>query len=517
MIDMTLNTCVQDQAVYQVPLEIVSDILSQNGDVLDSVAHSDIITAVAPLLENNQPSPEICAFFSKHCRNSPRSSVVLAMFTPVIYRILKHNMDFGKNPRLQAFVRDFILALHSKENKDEAFRHFIECMHGPSSECPHPRVLPNLVAICLASVATYFQDSNSFRVRADINNEESDSSTDESVLHDEDVMMTFLRMLQLTADFDDWLPALSGMLLPIPFPKVALYHRKLTTSLKYIIGKFADDPRCEVHTAVCGVRDGKPGWLDIFCPSGPACDDGGELFSTMLQKLISCCCRRRRFLLSVTPRLFEPVVQLAKKGNKTCLEVVCSMLELDILLKPEQEVQVIQVLKSTEEGRTMYDALCERQLVLQQLREKGGPKSLSLPSKSTDADVARLFSNGPLGNLESLNLAFTHVTSQCAKILIKLPNLKHLNLWSTQFGDDGLELITEHMLELLSLNLCETQVTDQGLRNLSDLKKLIHLNMNSTPLTTRTCRLLQKTLPNLVSMDTRYTEVLDLGEEASFC
>lgn len=65
-------------------------------------------------------------------------------------------------------------------------------------------------------------------------------------------------------------------------------------------------------------------------------------------------------------------------------------------------------------------------------REKGGPKSLSLPSKSTDADVARLFSNGPLGNLESLNLAFTHVTSQCAKILIKLPNLKHLNLWSTQ-------------------------------------------------------------------------------------
>lgn len=43
------------------------------------------------------------------------------------------------------------------------------------------------------------------------------------------------------------------------------------------------------------------------------------------------------------------------------------MLELDILLKPEQEVEVIQVLKSTEEGRIMYDALCERQLVLQQL------------------------------------------------------------------------------------------------------------------------------------------------------
>lgn len=65
-------------------------------------------------------------------------------------------------------------------------------------------------------------------------------------------------------------------------------------------------------------------------------------------------------------------------------------------------------------------------------QEKGGPKSLSLPSKSTDVDVAKLFSAGPLGNLESLNLAFTHVTSGCAETLIKLPNLKQLNLWSTQ-------------------------------------------------------------------------------------
>ena len=67
-----------------------------------------------------------------------------------------------------------------------------------------------------------------------------------------------------------------------------------------------------------------------------------------------------------------------------------------------------------------------------------------------------------------------------------------------QFGDRGLELITEHMHELESLNLCETQVTDDGLRCLVDLKKLSHLNLNSTPLTTRTFRLLTVSSPHLL-------------------
>ena len=38
----------------------------------------------------------------------------------------------------------------------------------------------------------------------------------------------------------------------------------------------------QVHTAVCGVRDGKAGWLDLYCPGGAACDDEGELFSEMV-------------------------------------------------------------------------------------------------------------------------------------------------------------------------------------------------------------------------------------------
>ena len=49
-----------------------------------------------------------------------------------------------------------------------------------------------------------------------------------------------------------------------------------------------------------------------------------------------------------------------------------------------------------------------------------------------DDDLARLLKSGSFGNLQSLNLAFTHVTSACAEYLVQLPALLHLNLWSTQ-------------------------------------------------------------------------------------
>ena len=42
-----------------------------------------------------------------------------------------------------------------------------------------------------------------------------------------------------------------------------------------------------------------------------------------------------------------------------------------------------------------------------------------------------MLDSGSFGNLESLNLAFTRITSDAAKYIIKLPNLQHLNLWAT--------------------------------------------------------------------------------------
>ena len=51
---------------------------------------------------------------------------------------------------------------------------------------------------------------------------------------------------------------------------------------------------------------------------------------------------------------------------------------------------------------------------------------------SKDQDLAAVLRSGSFGNLESLNLAFTRVTSACAEYLIQLPALIHLNLWCTQ-------------------------------------------------------------------------------------
>ena len=31
-------------------------------------------------------------------------------------------------------------------------------MHGPASTCPHPRVLPNLVAVCLAAIYNLYEE-----------------------------------------------------------------------------------------------------------------------------------------------------------------------------------------------------------------------------------------------------------------------------------------------------------------------------------------------------------------------
>ena len=70
-------------------------------------------------------------------------------------------------------------------------------------------------------------------------------------------------------------------------------------------------------------------------------------------------------------------------------------------------------------------------------QQKGGPKKLTLPSKSTDTDLAKMLSSGSFGNLECLSLAFTQVTSACAHELIKLPSLRYLNLWSTQVSGCG--------------------------------------------------------------------------------
>jgi hypothetical protein len=143
------------------------------------------------------------------------------------------------------------------------------------------------------------------------------------------------------------------------------------------------------------------------------------------------------------------------------------MLDFDGVENIENKLKIISALQTTDLGLTMYAKVCEKQAKLFELQKKGGPRKLTLPNRSTDEDLAKLLLSGSFGNLECLSLAFTNVTSACAEYIIKLPSLRYLNLWSTKFGDEGLELISEHLQRLQVLNLCETPVTDKGLACLS--------------------------------------------------
>lgn len=145
---------------------------------------------------------------------------------------------------------------------------------------------------------------------------------------------------------------------------------------------------------------------------------------------------------------------MALRDEHTCQRILADLLEMDVFEdETDLQQQMITTLDSTPAGAKLYDEVCQRQLHLKQLvgldfifvitntliiymslqQKEGGPRKLSLPSRSTDADLARLLSSGgSFGNLECLSLAFTQVTSASAQQLIKLPSLRYLNLWSTQ-------------------------------------------------------------------------------------
>uniref|UniRef100_A0A671L2G8 C-Maf-inducing protein-like n=1 Tax=Sinocyclocheilus anshuiensis TaxID=1608454 RepID=A0A671L2G8_9TELE len=564
LVDMALTSPLQDESIHQAPLHIISTLLAENTN-LSAQDHENIIVAIAPLLENNHPPPDLCEFFCKHCRERPRSMVVIEVFTPVVQRILKHNMDFGKCPRLRLFTQEYILALNELNAGMEVVKKFIHSMHGPTGQCPHPRVLPNLVAVCLAAIYSCYEEfinsrdnspslkeirngcqqqserkppmplrllrpepptppptttlspppalplspppsivnSSEILVELERNNNTTNTlrkAPAEGVsepnlidcllvspalnalsiqlpAHADRVLGCFALILKMLSDYDDWRPALASLLQPIPFPK---------EELKYVIQRFAEDPRQEVHSCLLSVRSGKDGWFQLYSPGGVACDDDGELFASMVHILMGSCYKTKKFLLSLAENKLGPCMLLALRGNQTMVEILCLMLEYNIIENKDTQLQIISTLESTQVGLRMYEQLCDRQRELKELQRKGGPTRLTLPSKSTDADLARLLSSGSFGNLENLSLAFTNVTSACAEQLIKLPSLKQLNLWSTQFGDAGLRLLSEHLACLQVLNLCETPVTDAGLLSLSSMKSLCSLNMNSTKLTADT-------------------------------
>jgi hypothetical protein len=399
---------------------------------------------------------------------------------------------------MRIFVQEYLLALNSQNDGLRVVQDFIKRIHGPTMICPFPRVLSNFVSVCLAAIYNFFDDRKNFRFEDKDTCQAYEEETDSQ-------LVCYTKMLQTMSSFDDWRPHLGLLLQSIPFPDEALTHDRFIEIFKNVVKYFVEDIRCEVHQTVLGIREGKEGWFEMFCLGGIACDDDGEMFSLMLSKLISCCCRKKRFLLSIN-KLLPALMLLALRENQSSLETLCAMLDLDAVENRDNKLQLISTLQSTSTGLKMYAKVCERQIALRELQQKGGPRKLTLPSRSTDNDLAKLLSSGSFGNLECLSLAFTNVTSACAEHLIKLPALRYLNLWSTQFGDAGLELISEHLTRLQVLNLCETPVTDKGLAYLACMKMLRKLNLNSTHLSPLTFEALKEKLPALQECDIRYTD-----------
>ncbi|XP_054720950.1 C-Maf-inducing protein-like [Uloborus diversus] len=498
LVEMTLTTSLQDDCIYNSPLEIISEILQENLLWLPKSLNEEIICVISPLLELTTPTPDICEFLTKHCRDNPRSRIVLDMFTPIVQRILKHNMDFGKYPKTRLFVQEYVQALSYQNDGKTVLENFVGNIHGVSSTCPHPRVLPNLVSICLAAVYSLYEEKR---------NQTDQDRNDSTVINCdwETRLQCFITVLDIIATHEDWRPGLAQLLQPIPFPDSALADCIFTRSLKPVLEKICCDDRCEVHLMVLGIRDEKEGWLHLYCPGGIACEDDGDLWSTMLKHLLDCCCRRKKFLEGLAKSL-GPCMLRALRDDATLQSTLCSMLELEVVDNKDLQMQIITTLQSTSTGKQHYASLCQRQMHLRELQQKGGPRKLTLPSRSTDADVAKLLSCGSFGNLECLSLAFTQVTSACAEQLVKLPALRYLNLWSTQFGDTGLRLISEHLPKLQVLNLCETPVTDKGLLCLCSMKSLRKLNLNSTSLSAQTFERLKQKLPALQECDIRYTD-----------
>ncbi|XP_072278820.1 C-Maf-inducing protein [Pyxicephalus adspersus] len=343
LVDMALTSPLQDDSIYQAPLEIVSKLLSEVG-----LARNFTLFGFLPLTD------------------FPRStkSYVLAIFQTSLF-LLMFVQDFGKCPRLRLFTQEYILALNELNAGMEVVKKFIHSMHGPTANCPHPRVLPNLVAVCLAAIYSCYEEfinsrdnspslkeirngcqqpcdrkpniplrllhtnpdlvsqevtsaesrhksvivtSNEIHVEVERNNtvnqklKANTGNDSEPNLIDcllispacstmsielspqaERVLGCYVEILKMLSDYDDWRPALASLLQPIPFPKEALAHETFTKELKYVIQRFAEDPRQEVHSCLLSVRAGKDGWFQLYSPGGVACDDDGELFASMVR------------------------------------------------------------------------------------------------------------------------------------------------------------------------------------------------------------------------------------------
>ena len=66
-------------------------------------------------------------------------------------------------------------------------------------------------------------------------------------------------------------------------------------------------------------------------------------------------------------KMIGPCMLLALRETESAMEVLCAMLELDVVESNDCKMQIITTLQSTSVGKKMYAELCDRQIALREL------------------------------------------------------------------------------------------------------------------------------------------------------
>ncbi|KAK7082075.1 hypothetical protein SK128_001618 [Halocaridina rubra] len=185
-------------------------------------------------------------------------------------------------------------------------------MHGPTSTCPHLRVLPNLVSVCTAAVCSLLEAHKNQEHLNTLNH-----SNEDTVQH----LNCYLSVISKICEFDDWRPGLAQLLQPIPFPDIALADEEFIRKILPVLEIIGTDPRCDVHQMVLGIREDKEGWLNVICPSSLACVDEGSTWAAIILISEAGLFRRSNMWLPIFT-MSEWIVDIHPRVNRswwTCM------------------------------------------------------------------------------------------------------------------------------------------------------------------------------------------------------
>ncbi|VVC30014.1 Hypothetical protein CINCED_3A004893 [Cinara cedri] len=456
IVEFAKNIPLVDDEIFHMPTFIASTLMARDQKKYCKQSwEKALIGTLSPLIEDCPTSAEMCSFLSHHCKDQSSLPIFKDTLLHTISRILKHNFDQATLLTARTLVQDYIKALYIQDHSGESIRFFLSKVHSKSAVCPHNKVLPNTVSICITAIYSAVEE-------LPVNSSEA-----EFEYYYINHLRCYIVVFQNISEYSDWLYGLAQLLRPLPFPRSLLTRSIFMKDMSSVILKIGLHENCEIHKQVLALRETKEGWFDTCSPIQAMFSDRSHIWTQLLKTLMACeRCKKKKLLNHLKAKHLGTCVSEALKNNRIVMDVLCLMLEWMVVDDLHQRSQIVDTLNSNELGKKVYDDFMSRQNQLIELQRKGGPQELSLPPRGTDLDLDSMFDCGPLGNLESVDLAFTNVTDTCANTLIKLPSLKVLNLWGTQFGDSGLLIISDHLTNLQVLNLCETKVTDRGILSL---------------------------------------------------